>query len=74
MILASDFYTNKDGCVCIVLCRNDQTKEKQAFIGSCTGGNTKKEDEAYVSEWGAKFPIKAAQVIFPEHFKSKIDH
>jgi len=68
MILASDFYTNKDSTICIVLCKEDRTKEMQAFIGTCVGGN-QKEDEVYVSEWGAKFPINAAKAMFPTHFK-----
>jgi len=60
--LAYRWFTGRD-CVGIVLCEDEITKEKKAYIGGVVGLN-EADDIEYIKDWGTSFPVNVAEKLF----------
>lgn len=50
------WFTNKDGCIGIVVTEGDITGYRKAYIGAASGTD-EKADTQYILDWGSKFSL-----------------
>jgi len=58
-ILESFWFTNRDGCIGIVVIEEDVTGDRKAYIGPASGVDEKADTE-HILAWGNKFSLGTA--------------
>ena len=72
-IIETLWFTNKDGCIGIVVGEEDITGDRKAYIGPASGTDVKADTEAILA-WGTKFSLDTTERIHYHLTKSNVIH
>ncbi len=61
-VIETLWFTNKDGCIGIVIGEEDITGDRKAYIGPASGTDEKADNEQILA-WGNKFSLDTAKRI-----------
>jgi len=72
-LLETLWFTNRDGCIGIVVVEEDVTGDRKAYIGPVSGTNEKADTEQILA-WGNKFSLDTTERIHCHLTKSNVLH